>query len=119
MDTYTLAVVVEEGLELDDVRVTHNAHDLQLAVLCWSQYAVRVCCSALPRAAGRDWTHLEALVLQHPLDGCVLAAGRQLRLEDDAERAVADNLALCVRQVLVVARLAVLHFLANDFWRLC
>ena len=34
MDTYTLAVVVEEGLELDDVGVAHDAHDLQLAVLC-------------------------------------------------------------------------------------
>lgn len=58
--------------------------------------------------------HLEALVLQHPLDGSVLAAGRQLRLEDDAEGAIADDLALRIGKVFVLARLAVLHFLAND-----
>ena len=32
-ETYTLAIVVEEGLELDDVGMPDNAHDLQLAVL--------------------------------------------------------------------------------------
>ena len=61
--------------------------------------------------------HLEALVLQHALDGCIFTTGRQLCLEDDAERAVSDNLALCVCQVLVVARQAVLHLFADNFWR--
>jgi len=32
-DTYPLAVVVEEGLELDDVWVPDYAHDLQFAIL--------------------------------------------------------------------------------------
>lgn len=32
-DTYPLAVVVEEGLEFDDVGMSDNAHDLQLTVL--------------------------------------------------------------------------------------
>lgn len=32
-DTYALAIVVEEGLELDNVGVADNAHDLEFAVL--------------------------------------------------------------------------------------
>jgi hypothetical protein len=60
-------------------------------------------------------THLEALVLQHSLDGRVFTAGRQFGLEDDAEGAIADDLALCIGQVFVLARQAVLHFLADDF----
>jgi hypothetical protein len=40
--------------------------------------------------------YLEPLVLQHALDGGILATGRQLGLEDDAERAIADDLALGV-----------------------
>lgn len=59
-------------------------------------------------------THLESLVLKHTLDGSVLSAGRQLCLEDDAEGAIADDFALRVREVLVVASHAVLDFLADD-----
>jgi hypothetical protein len=33
-DTYPLAIVVEEGLELDNIRVPDNAHNLQFTVLC-------------------------------------------------------------------------------------
>lgn len=58
--------------------------------------------------------HLEALVLKDTLDGSVLAAGRQLGLEDDTERTIAYDLALCIRQVFVVAGQAVLNFLADD-----
>lgn len=32
-DTYPLAIVVEEGLELDNVRMADNAHNLEFAVL--------------------------------------------------------------------------------------
>ena len=60
-------------------------------------------------------TDLEAFVLQDALDGGIFTARRQLGLEDDAERAVAHDLALCVREVLVLARLAVLDLLADDF----
>jgi hypothetical protein len=60
-------------------------------------------------------TDLEAFVLQDALDGGVFATWRQLGLEDDTERAVSYNLALCVRQVFVLARLAVLDLLADDF----
>lgn len=31
--TYPLAIVVEERLELDDVWMSHNAHDLEFSVL--------------------------------------------------------------------------------------
>jgi hypothetical protein len=55
--------------------------------------------------------------LQHPLDGCIFTAWRELGLENDAKGAIANNLALCVRKVLVLAGLAVLDFLADDFCR--
>lgn len=35
--TYTLAIVVKEGLQLNDVGVSDNAHDLQFSVLLPSQ----------------------------------------------------------------------------------
>ncbi|KAH8632673.1 Pkinase-domain-containing protein [Alternaria alternata] len=60
-------------------------------------------------------THLEALILQHTLDGRIFTTGRQLRLEDYAERAVADNLALRVCEVFVVAGQAVLDLFADNF----
>lgn len=63
--------------------------------------------------------HLESLVLQHPLDGGILSAWRELGLEDDAKGAVADNLALRVGEVLVLAGLTVLDLLANDFCKWC
>lgn len=31
--TYTIAIVVEESLELDNVGMAHDAHDLEFAVL--------------------------------------------------------------------------------------
>lgn len=107
--TYTLAIVVEEGLEFYNVWVSDYAHDLQLAVLI----EVSLSHSVQPRLL-HELTHLEALVLEHPLDGRIFAAGRQFSLEDNTERAVADDFALCVRQVFVLARLTVLHLLADD-----
>jgi hypothetical protein len=61
-------------------------------------------------------THLEALVLQDTLDGGIFTTRRQLRLEDYAKRAVADNLALRVCEVFVVASQAVLNLFADNFW---
>lgn len=105
-DTYPLAVVVEEGLELDNVGMSDNAHNLEFAVLRGSA-----------GAACHDGaqTHLEALVLQDTLDGRIFTTRRQLGLEDDTERAVADNLALRVCEVLVVAGQAVLDLFADNF----
>lgn len=60
-------------------------------------------------------TDLEAFVLQNALDGSILSTGGELGLENDTEGAVSYDLALCVRQVFVLARLAVLDLLADDF----
>lgn len=60
-------------------------------------------------------THLEALVLEHALDGGIFTTGRQLRLENDTEGAVADNLALRVCEILVVASQAILDLFVDNF----
>lgn len=110
-DTYPLAVVVEEGLEFDNVGMTDNAHNLEFAVLLRSAMGARM------HGGHRRNTHLEALVLQHTLDGGIFTTGRQLGLEDYTEGAVADNFALRVCEVFVVARQAVLDLFADYFWR--
>lgn len=33
VSTYAFAIVVEESLQLNDIRMAHDAHDLQLAIL--------------------------------------------------------------------------------------
>lgn len=78
--------------------MAHDAHDLEFTVLIMLALAA-------PAYTSRAQAHLEAFVLEHALDGGVLAAGRQLGLENDAEGAIAYDLALCVRQVLM-SRLA-------------
>ena len=60
-------------------------------------------------------TCLKALVLQHALDGSILSGRRQLGLEDDSERAVADDLALGVLHFLGLSGQAVLDLLTDDF----
>jgi hypothetical protein len=109
LDTYPLAITVVEGLEFDDIRMADYAHDLKLSIL-------RLL--ARRSKAGRDAssTHLEPLVLQHPLDRSVLPAGRQLRVENYAERTVSDNLALRVGEIPGFAGEAVLDLFANDFY---
>ena len=88
--TYALAVGVVERLQLHNVGVAHDPHDLQFAVL-------------------------EALVLQDPLDRGILVGRRQLRLEDDAERPVADDLTLRVLYLPGLAGDAILYLLADHF----
>jgi hypothetical protein len=84
-----------------------------MRIICNSRF----CCESAPvRSRFRAvQTNLEALVLQHPLDGGVLSARGELGLEHHAKGAVAHNLALCVCQILVFARLAVLDLFADDF----
>ena len=67
-------------------------------------------------ASHAQQTDLEALVLKHALDGGVFSTRRQLGLEDDAERAVAHDLALGVCQIFVLAGFAVLDLFADDFY---
>lgn len=59
-------------------------------------------------------TYLEPLVLQHTLDGGILARRRQLRLENDAEGAIADNLAVCVLHFPRLACDAILDLFADN-----
>jgi hypothetical protein len=61
-------------------------------------------------------THLESLVLQDALDGRVLARGRELGLEDDAEGAIAHDLALGILHVPSLSRHAILDLFADDLW---
>lgn len=83
------AIGIVESLELDNVGVSHYPHDLQFSVL-------------------------EALVLQHSLDGSVLPAGRQLGLEDDTERAIADDFALSILHLFRFTSQAILDLFANN-----
>jgi hypothetical protein len=107
--THALAVAVVEGLELDNVGVADDSHDLQLSVLG------RV--SQLAGVAEWGSACLEALVLQDALDGGVFAAGRQLGLEDDAKGAISDDFALSVGEISGLSCDAILHLFPDDLWR--
>lgn len=65
---------------------------------------------------GDHGAYLEALVLQHPLDGSIFTGGRQLGLEDDTEGTISDNLALCVLHISSLARDAILDLFANNLY---
>jgi hypothetical protein len=107
-DTYPLAIVVEEGLEFDDVWMSDDAHNLQFTVLPRvSTYVVAL--------GSHAQTNLEALVLEHSLDRSIFSARGELGLEDYTKGAVSDDLALRISKVLVLARLAVLDLFADDF----
>lgn len=58
--------------------------------------------------------YLEPLVLQDSLDGSVLAAGGHLGLKHDTEGSIADDLALGVGDLLVLAGQAILDLFADD-----
>ena len=88
MWTYALAVGVVEGLQLHDVGVADDPHNLQFSVL-------------------------EPLVLQNALDGRIFVGRRQLGLENDAKGPVADYLALGILQLAGLARDAILYLFAD------
>lgn len=90
-----------------------------MRMICSSRFWVRasVLYNSLPRdASGPLYAHLETLVLKNTLDGGIFVGRRELCLENDTERAVSYNLALCVLQLLRLAGDAILHFLLNNFW---
>lgn len=62
---------------------------------------------------GSELGDLETLVLQNALDGGIFTAGRQLGLEDDTERAIADDLALRVLHLFCLSGQAILDLFAN------
>jgi hypothetical protein len=105
-NTYPFAIAVVKGLEFDNVGVSYDSHDLQFSILPSR--------SASRRSLAKP-SYLETLVLQDSFDGSVLAAGRQLGLEDDAKRAVADDLALRIGNVSGLASDSVLDSLPYDF----
>lgn len=60
-------------------------------------------------------SHLEALVLEDALYCGILPTWRQLCVEDNAKRAVADNFALRVREISSFAGEAILDSFTDDF----
>lgn len=112
--TYPFPAGVVESFQLYDIRMAHNPHDLQFTVLQRNQLPpirgeTRVLSRLLPQ------THLETLVLKHPFDGSILAAGRHLRLEDNPERAIAHDLALRILHLLGFPGQSVLDLFAYHF----
>ena len=81
---HLVAIRVKESLQINYIRVGNEAHDLELTVL-------------------------EPLVLQDLLDRDFAVAGlvEQPGLEDDAEGAIADDFAVGVGEISLVAALAV------------
>jgi hypothetical protein len=106
--THPLAVAVVEGLELDDIWMSNNAHDLKFSVL--QTVSLRML-----RVVERIKTHLETLVLKHTLDGCIFSAWRQLGMEDNTEGSIADDLTLCIGEFSRLSSQAILDLLADDF----
>jgi hypothetical protein len=109
--TYPVTVAVVEGLELNNVGMPDDSHDLEFSIL------QRVSPDDLQRSKINFIRYLEAFVLQDSLDGRIFAARRELRLENHAEGAVSDNLALCVSEISSLSSASVLDFFADDFCR--
>lgn len=103
---YPLAIAVVEGLQLDNVGVSDDAHDLQFSILRLSAKSETHCGSR---------SHLETFVLEDSLDRSVLTAGRQFGLKDHTERSIADNLALGVGKVSSLPSHTILYLFADDF----
>lgn len=51
------------------------------------------------RAVWKQRFYLESSVLENFFDGSIIAAANDLCLEDHTERAIADHLAVCVREL--------------------
>lgn len=67
-------------------------------------------------AVGQLATYLESFILKDTFDGSVFTTWRQLRLEDDTERSVAHDLALCVLHLPRLPGEPVLHLLTNHVY---
>lgn len=89
--------------------MAHNPHNLQLTIL-WAWSANPSTYRMLIQS------YLEPLILQDSLDGRVLAARGHLGLKHHAERPVAHDLALRVRDLLGLPCQAILDLFADDLW---
>lgn len=105
--TYPLAVAIVKGLELHNVGMSDDAHNLEFSIL------PRV--NLMPCVVDRMKTDFETLVLEHTLDRRVLAAWRQLGVEDNTERTIADDLALRVGELSCLSGQAILDLFADNF----
>ena len=76
--TYPLTVRVVERLQLYNVGMAYNPHNLQLTVL--GKVSATVIFGKKSPVA-----NLETLVLKNPFDGSILAAGHHSCLEDDTK----------------------------------
>jgi len=59
-------------------------------------------------------TYLETLILQNPFDGRIFTAGHHLGLENDTERPISNDLALCVGDLLHFSGQPILDLFADD-----
>ena len=84
--------------------------------MIWSSLFWRMSARATGGSSRAIGTYLEALVLQHALDGGILTRRRQFGLENDTEGAIADDLALGVLHLLGLPSKAVLDLLTDDFY---
>lgn len=88
--------------------MTDNAHNLEFTVL-----------SKPVSNSGSFWdrnqtmAYLETLILEHALDGRILARGGKLGLEYDTERTVANNLALGILEISGFASQSILDALTD------
>lgn len=84
-----------------------------MRMICSSRFCLRVS-DGCEKGVGFG-SHLEAFVLQDPLDGSIFTTGGQLGLEDYTKRAITDNLALGVLDFACLAGESILDLLSNDF----
>lgn len=109
LSTYAISVRVVKGLQLYNVGMTHDAHDLQLAILLKTS-------AGGTNAMGMTRADLETLVLKNALDGSIFARRRELGLEDNSKRTVAHNLALGILHLLGLTCQAILDLLTNNLY---
>ena len=113
--TYAFAIRIVKRLEIHNVGMMDDPHDLKLAVLRTQRQRGRVLVEE--HFTSLHLTYLETLVLEDALDGSIFAAGRQLGLENDSERAIADDLALSVLDIAGLAGQAILDLFADDLYK--
>lgn len=86
---------------------------LTMRMICNSRFCFH---SALEHGNSRPIAYLEALILKDSLNCCVFSVRGELCLEDNTERAISYNLALCVLHFFGFTSDAILHFLTYDFF---
>ena len=108
--THAFAVAVVKGLELDDVGMPDDSHDLQLSVLAKGQ-------PGSGRAKSGAAHALEALVLQDALDGGVfLRSARSLVWKTTPKEPLPTIFALGVGEISGLSGDAILHLFPDDLW---